>query len=119
MNNHSFSFDEKNSSAHWLNNGFPVCVETVKQACIDGSRDFVATLPMRASQNSVNLYNLSGELLFSAIPPDGYIVEYLISDDSHGVRVVCSNQSAGGDLLDWYFKIDLSKKIMVKQGRAY
>jgi hypothetical protein len=115
----SFNFDEDGSVVEWEHDGGKVLIHDVRQACFDVERNFIAVLPMSRPKESLNILNESGRLEFILSPPSGYLFEYLLPDASRGVRVICSAEDERGDILDWYFRIDLSSRELVKQGRAY
>ena len=74
---------------------------------------------MSRPKESLNIFNEFGSLEVKISTSSGYFFEYLLADASHGVRVICSAEDERGDILDWYFKIDLSSRELKKQGRAY
>lgn len=115
----SFTFDEDVLVVEWKHDGGKATVHNVRQACFDVARNFIAVLPMSKPKESLNIFNEFGRLECMLSPPSGYLVEYLLVDASHGVRVICSAEDERGDILDWYFRIDLSSRELVKQGRAY
>jgi hypothetical protein len=119
MNANNFSFNEAASVAEWRYDGDSIIINDVQQACFDGGRNFIAVLLKADPKNSLNIFNEMGSLDFVFLPPSGYLFEYLLVDAVHGVRVICSGENERGDILDWYFKIDLPSKELVKQGRAY
>lgn len=51
--------------------------------------------------------------------PDNSDFQYLLSDKNRGTLVVCSEKNSKGDVLDWYYKIDLLNRSLVKDGRSY
>lgn len=103
----------------WENAGKNVLIQDVKQGILDKGRHFVAAISKNNPKTILKVFSESSAIIFTLSPPQGYFFEYLLSDDSHGVRVICSAKSAQGDILDWYFKIDLSSHTLIKQGRAY
>lgn len=118
MSINNFTFAEDISTADWLFDARRIFLENVRQACVDNRRSFIAAIPKADPKNFLNIFYESGELNFVFSPHSGYFFEYLSEDVMHGVRAVCSNHGDRGDTLDWYFKIDLYSKELVKQGRA-
>lgn len=115
----NFHVNERIFIAEWEHDGVRSFVGDVKQACLDSARNFIAVLENDHPKESLKIFDESGSMVLTFSPPPGYLFEYLLTDASHGVRVICSAPSERGDILDWYFKIDPLAKELVKQGRAY
>jgi hypothetical protein len=119
MGVNNFIVDEKNYFVAWDHEEGEVLISDVSQGCLDKNRNFVAVLPKSNSKNLLNIFDESGAIIHVFFPPPGFLFEYLLSDNSHGVRIICSGESERGDILDWYFEIDPSLKKLKRQGRAY
>ncbi|WP_374349064.1 hypothetical protein [Chitinimonas sp.] len=115
----SFVFDEATKSASWDDGSKQVILQNLRQVRYDAKRGVVLALPADWAIRKLNVYNGSGALIAQLTPPEDFHCEYLVEDTAYGVRVVCSGTNVTGDILDWYFKIDLIGGSLAKMGRAY
>jgi len=114
----NFELDSDRSRAVWNNNGSSIEIEKVKDASCDLQKNFVATLSIENDRN-VEIYDETGILMTSLSLPEDYVFQYFLEDESYGVRAICSGFDTQNNRLDWFFKIDLKEKKLIKQGRAY
>ncbi|WP_299490905.1 hypothetical protein [uncultured Shewanella sp.] len=63
--------------------------------------------------------NEHGEQLLELMPPSGFVFSYLTTDHQGKVSVICSTEEYESSGCDWFFCIDIEKKMLFKKGLSY
>ncbi len=113
----NFNFNEIDQSVSWFDEEVRVAISHVRQAIFDVSRDLVVAV-VTNSNTALKVYGGHGLLLEKEMPNNSDF-QYLLNDKNKGVLLVCSERSLKGDVLDWYYRIDLKNKSLIKDGRSY
>lgn len=114
----NFNFNEIDPrSVSWFDEEVRITISHVRQAIFDVSRDLVVAV-VTNSNTALKVYGSHG-LLMEKEMPNNSDFQYLLNDNNKGVLLVCSERSLKGDVLDWYYRIDLKNKSLIKDGRSY
>ncbi|NVD69489.1 hypothetical protein HUX88_02810 [Duganella sp. BJB1802] len=117
MSIRNFRFRENEQFASWIDEKTAVSLGDVRRAVFDADQDLVVAIGA-SSAATLKVYGPQG-LLMELEAPDNSDFQYLLSDKNRGTLVVCSEKNSKGDVLDWYYKIDLLNRSLVKDGRSY
>lgn len=115
----SFAFDPVFHTLMWTWQAKTTVLYGVQQACYDEKRNLIMCLSSLNPTRQLDIFSEDGALVLQLAPPGDYQFEYLLEDATYGVRAICSATNAAGDMLDWFFEIDLSTGTLTRQGRTY
>ncbi|MYN20051.1 hypothetical protein GTP81_25245 [Rugamonas sp. FT107W] len=117
MSIRKFSFNDDDHFVSWADEETAVSLGHVSQAVLDADRDVIVVIDT-SSTCVLRVYGGQG-FLMELEAPENSDFQYLLSDKNRGILVVCSERNSEGDILDWYFEIDLENRSLVKDGRSY